>query len=96
MKTQGYNQEKPSAAMYYNYRDVFTHTHLKGSPRGASSKEPSCQSRRRRHKFSAGVWEVLWRRVWQPPQPSCLENPEDRGAWGATVRAVAERRTRLK
>ena len=29
----------------------------------------------------------------QPLQYSCLENPIDRGAWGATVRGVAKSRT---
>ena len=32
---------------------------------------------------------------WQPLQYSCLENPMDGGAWGATVHGVAESRTRL-
>ena len=31
-----------------------------------------------------------------PLQYSCLENPVDRGAWGAAVYGVAESRTRLK
>ena len=31
-----------------------------------------------------------------PLQYSCLENPMDRGAWRATVHAVAKSRTRLK
>ena len=31
-----------------------------------------------------------------PLQYSCLENPMDRGAWGATVHGVTESRTRLK
>ena len=30
-----------------------------------------------------------------PLQYSCLENPMDRGAWGATVHRVAKSRTRL-
>ena len=30
-----------------------------------------------------------------PPQYSCLENPMNRGAWWATVHAVAKSRTRL-
>ena len=30
-----------------------------------------------------------------PLQPSCLENPMDRGAWRAAVPGVAESRTRL-
>ena len=31
-----------------------------------------------------------------PLQSSCLENPMDRGAWGATVHGVAESQTQLK
>ena len=31
-----------------------------------------------------------------PLQYSCLENPRDGGAWGATVYGVAQSRTRLK
>ena len=31
-----------------------------------------------------------------PLQYSCLENPMDRGAWGATVHKVAKSQTRLK
>ena len=31
-----------------------------------------------------------------PIQHSCLENPMDRGAWGATVHGVAKSRTQLK
>ena len=31
-----------------------------------------------------------------PLQDSCLENPMDRGAWGATVHGVAHSRTQLK
>ena len=30
-----------------------------------------------------------------PLQYSCLENPMDRGAWGATVQGATESRTRL-
>ena len=33
---------------------------------------------------------TAWRRKWQPLQCSCLENPEDRGAWRATVQQVQE------
>ena len=29
--------------------------------------------------------KILWSRKWHPPQYSCLDNPMDRGAWGATV-----------
>ena len=31
-----------------------------------------------------------------PLQCSCLDNPMDRGAWGATVHEVAKRQTRLR
>ena len=31
-----------------------------------------------------------------PLQCSCLENPMDRGAWGATVHGVAKSQTRLE
>ena len=31
-----------------------------------------------------------------PLQYSCLENPMDRGAWGATVHGVAKSQTQLK
>ena len=31
-----------------------------------------------------------------PLQYSCLENPMDRGAWGATVREVTKSRIRMK
>ena len=31
-----------------------------------------------------------------PLQYSCLENPMDRGAWGATVHRVSKNQTRLK
>ena len=40
------------------------------------------------------VWKACfqrccWRWTWQPLQYSCLEDPMDRGAWGATVHRVA-------
>ena len=37
-----------------------------------------------------------WRRQWQPPPVSCLENPRDGGAWWAAVYGVAQSQTRLK
>ena len=30
-----------------------------------------------------------------PPQYSCLENPTDRGAWGATVHGATKKRARV-
>ena len=47
-------------------------------------------------RFEPWVREIPWRRAWQPTQYSCLENPMDRGAWGATVHRVAKSRTRRK
>ena len=53
---------------------------------GASGKEPACQHRRP-NRLGSNPWmgKIPWRRVWQPLQYSCLENPMDRGDWGATV-----------
>ena len=40
----------------------------KGSPGGASGKEPTCQCRRhKRRRFESWVRKVPWRRKWQPP-----------------------------
>ena len=51
-----------------------------------SSKESTCQCRRRRrHELSPWVREIPWR-----VQYSCLENPMDRGAWWTTVHGVTE------
>ena len=40
-------------------------------------------------------WEDSLEKESNPLQCSCLENPMDRGACGATVRGVAKSRTRL-
>ena len=43
---------------------------------GASGKEPTCQCRRRkRHRFNPWVGKIPWRKIFKPPQYSCLENP---------------------
>jgi len=40
---------------------------LWGFPRGASGKEPACQSRRhKRLRFDPWVRNLPWRRAWQP------------------------------
>ena len=45
----------------------------------------------RRPGFDPWVRKIPWGREWLPtPQNSCLENSVDRGAWQATVHAVAE------
>ena len=35
-------------------------------------------------------WEDPWRREWQPTALFLSEDPEDRGAWQATVHAVTK------
>ena len=39
------------------------------------------------------VRKIPWRREWQPAPVFCLENPMDRGDWGATVHRVAKSQT---
>ena len=51
-----------------------------------SSKESTCQCRRRkRYRFHPEVGKIPWRRKWLqkwlPLQNSCLGKPMDRGAW---------------
>ena len=54
-----------------------------------SSTQCTCQfSRHKRGRFDPWVGKIPWRRAWQPPPNSCLENPMDRGAWWATVHSV--------
>ena len=53
-----------------------------GFPGGASGKnktKPTCQCRRCR--FDSWVLKLPWRKVWQPLQYSCLENPMGRRTW---------------
>ena len=52
----------------------------------------------KRRKFDPWVGKIPWRRAWQPTPvgSSCLKNPMDRGAWGATVFRVAKSWTQLK
>ena len=51
-------------SIHYKYLDQ---AYLGGFPGGASSKEPACHCRRpKRSGFDPRVWEILWRRKWQP------------------------------
>ena len=61
-----------------------------GLPWYLSGKESTCQCWR--CGFHPWVGKMPWRRKWQY---SCLENPKDRGAWGATVPGVAKSQTQL-
>ena len=54
-------------------------------------KDPPAMQRPR---FDPWVGRILWRREWLV-QNSCLENSVGRGAWRATVDAIAKRRTQL-
>ena len=61
---------------------------LEGLPRWLSGKESDCQCRR-------GSGRAPREGHGNPLQYSCLENPMDRGAWGAAVHGVAKSWTRL-
>ena len=68
-----------------------------GFPGGTSGKEPACQCKRHKiRRFDPWVGKIPWRRVWQPIQYSCLENPMDRGAWQAIVHRVSKSWIQLK
>ena len=65
-----------------------------GFPGGASGKEHPCQCKKhKRLVFNPWVRKNPRRRVWQPFQFSCLENPMDRGAWWAIVHGVTKSQT---
>ena len=58
---------------------------LKGCPGGPTCKDPICQCRRhKRHGSIPGSGRSPGKGHGNPLQYSCLENPMDRGAWGAT------------
>ena len=62
-------------------------------PGSASGMELACQHRR--HKIpGSGSFPGVGN--GNPLQYSCLENPVNRGAWWATVHAIAKSQTRLK
>ena len=61
-----------------------------GFPDGANGKEPPANERGIRDERSfPGLGRAPGGGQGNPLQYSCLENPMDRGAWGATVRGVA-------
>ena len=64
-----------------------------GSLRWFRGKESTCQCRRCR--FHPWVRKIPWRKKWQPPQGSCLENLMDREAWWATVCGVPKNQKKL-
>ena len=78
---------------YTNYRFPYKllswQTSCCEKPVCSSGKEPACQCRRhKRCGFDLWVGKFPWRRVWQPLQYPCLENPHgqrslaDCSPWG--------------
>ena len=64
--------------------------------RGHSGRESACQCRScKKHGFDPWVRKIPGGGNDYPLQYSCLENPTDRGAWGATVHRVAKSQTQL-
>ena len=58
-------------------------------PRGASGKEPTCQSRRHwRQGFDSWFGKIPWRRGWQPPPVFLPGKSHERE--GATVHRITE------
>ena len=73
---------KPST-LWYLYYAIF--------PGGSRGKEPACQcGRPMRRGFHRWVGKTPWRKMWQPPPVSCLEDPRDRGACQTTVHGAAK------
>ena len=67
---------------------------FRGSPGGASGKEPACQCRRCETAVSiAGMGRTPEVGHGNSLQYSCLENPMDRGAWQTTVYKVTQSQT---
>ena len=66
---------------------------LGGFPGGASGKEPACQCRKLRCRFSPWWGRSSGGGHGNPLQHSCMENPMDRGAWRTTVRRATESET---
>ena len=53
-----------------------------------SGKESACQWRRR--GFDPWVRKIPWRRKWQPTPVFLPQNPENKGAWRATIHRVVK------
>ena len=80
--------------LLYIHTHTHTHTHTQhiGFPSGSDGKEP---------EYKAGDLGLIpgfgrspEEGTGNPLQYSCLENPTDTGAWGATVRGVTKSRTK--
>ena len=69
------------------------HVLASGSPGGPDGKESACNAGDRGSIPGSG--RCAGGGHGYPLHSSCLENPMDRGAWGATVHGVANSQTRL-
>ena len=70
---------------------------LWGFPGGTSDNEPACQSGDVRRQGSIPRFgRSPGGGQGNPLQCSCLDNPIDKGAWGATVHGVTQSLIRLK
>ena len=75
--------------MIYNIYLIYT----SGIPSGSDGKASTCNAGD--PGSIPGLERSLGEGNGNPLQYSCLENPMDRGAWGATVHAVTKNQTRL-
>ena len=62
--------------------------YIRGFPRGSLWKNQPANAGDATDVSPVLGREDPWRRKWPPIQYSCLENPMDRGAWGATFHGV--------
>ena len=79
-------------------RELRTGLPKRGSPGGASGKEPTCQCRRhKRCRFDSWVRKIPWRRAWQPT-PVFLpgESHGPRSLVGYTIHRVTKSWAQLK
>ena len=80
-----------------NRRDILHFTYLTGFPGVLVVKSPPCQCGRPKWcEFHPRSGRSSGGGNSNPLQPSCLENPVDRGAWWVAVHKVEKSRTRLK
>ena len=77
----------------YIYIHIYTHIHIQASLVASDCKESAC------NVGDLGSIPWLGRSPGEengyPLQYSCLKNPMDRGAWGATVLGVTKSGTQL-
>ena len=66
-----------------------------GFPGSTVVKNLPANSGGKRCGFDPWVGKIPWNRKWKPTPVFLLENPMDRGAWGATVHGVTKNGTQL-